>query len=93
MWHIQIRHSNPFQSDGFFVTERALDVAKWTSLGNPGLEVSASAFGRIRVVYKDGQLVSDFPSLKKFYSNVSGPSLEACWERGGRLSAELTFSQ
>ena len=88
MWQLEIRHANPFIPDGFFVTEQALYVAQWTSLGNPGKEVSVSAFARVRAVFKDGVKIQDNPNLEEFYKNVSGPDAMN-WRKGWKLGDEL----
>lgn len=46
-------------------------LAKYVSLANPGRRVTVEAMARIRAFWQDGELVSEFPDLEKFYSGTS----------------------
>lgn len=85
MWYIQVR-VNGFGNhpDSCSQTERPFEKAVEVSKANPDHDVWVTLFERCRRVLRAGNVVSDNPSIEKFYIYCS-PEEQQAWTHGHGL--------
>ena len=70
---VTINGFNTFEEETHFIPADSLQLAKWLelSLAEPVKDISITMYARVRFFVQDGKVIKSWPSLDKFYLDVS----------------------